>query len=214
MLGCAAVKVLVLGATGGTGRHIVSQALDHGHDVSALIRDRSKLGTHESRIRIVDGEIGNGAALGEAMRGQDAVISAIGRGKSFKSEHLIQRAVPAILTAMQSNHVRRLVFTSAFGVGESQRYAPWPARLFFKTLLRDIYADKAIGDDLIRKSGIEWTIVQSSQLNNGQLTKSYRSGERLELRGMPAVSRADVAHFIVTLIDDRSSIGKTLLISN
>jgi uncharacterized protein YbjT (DUF2867 family) len=115
---------------------------------------------------------------------------------------------------MQSNHVRRLVFTSAFGVGESQRYAPWPARLFFKTQLRDIYADKAIGDDLIRKSGIEWTIVQSSQLNNGQLTKSYRSGERLELRGMPAVSRADVAHFIVTLIDDRSSIGKTLLISN
>jgi uncharacterized protein YbjT (DUF2867 family) len=195
------MRLLVLGASGGTGRHIVAQAREAGHDVTAYTRDRGSL-TEAT------------PALGAALQGQDAVISAIGRGKSFKSEQLIQRSLPGILSAMQAAGVRRLVFMSALGVGESMRDTPILARLFMRTLLRDIYADKIIGDDLIRRSGLDWTIVQPSVLNDGPLTKRYRSGERLALRGMPSISRADTAHFIVGAIGDPSSIRKTLVISN
>jgi putative NADH-flavin reductase len=207
------MKLLILGATGGTGKHVVSQALADGHELTVLARDRAKVGPDQPRLRLVLGDLENGAALAEAMRGQDAVISAIGRGYSFRSEHLIERTVPGIIAAMKAAGVRRLVFTSAVGVGASFADSPFMAKLFFLTLLRGIYADKLIGDQLIRQSGLDWTIVQPSQMTDGPLTRSYRSGERLALRGRAQISRADTAHFLLAKVADPTAIGKTLLLS-
>lgn len=208
------MKLLVLGGTGKTGRQIVSQALDGGHSVTIVVRDRGKVTTEHPRQQVVTGDATAGAdALAESMRGHDVVISAIGRGYSFKSEHLIARSVPGIIEAMGSAGVRRLMFTSALGVGDSFKDSPLPAKLFFLTLLRGIYADKLVGDRLIRDSDLEWTIVQPSQLNDGPLTKNYRSGERLALSGMAQVSRADTAHFILDRITDPAAIRKTLIVS-
>ena len=142
------------------------------------------------------------------------MISAIGRGYSFKSEHLIERTVPVMIAAMKAAGVRRLLFTSALGVGESVADSPLLARLFFRTLLRGIYADKLIGEQLIRTSGLDWTIVQPSQMTDGPLTRTYRSGEHLALSGMPKISRADVAHFLLSAAGDTAAIGKTLQVSN
>ena len=208
------MKLLVLGGTGGTGRHVVTQALETGHDVTVLARDRAKAGVQHERFRLVDGDVKNTATLGDAMRGQDVVISAIGRGKSLRSEHLIAETVPRIIAAMRENGVKRLIFTSALGVGETFRDCPLPLKIFIRTLLRGIYADKIIGDEIIRSSGLDWTIAQPAVLTDGPLTKSYRVGEHLPLAGMAAVSRADTAHFIVEHINDRSSFGKTLVVAN
>lgn len=208
------VKLLVLGGTGGTGRHVVTQALDAGHNVTLLARDRARVGVRHERLRVVDGDVRNIAALGDAMRGQDAVISTIGRGKSFKSENLIAQSVPGIIAAMRASGVTRLIFTSALGVGETFRDAPLLPKILFRTLLRGIYADKLIGDRMIRDSGLDWTIAQPAQLTDGPLTKDYRAGEHLPLSGNPSVSRADTAHFIVDRINDRSTFGKTLILSN
>lgn len=207
------MKLLILGATGKTGSQLVTQALDKGHTVTILARDRSKVGIQHERLHVAEGDVTNNAALGEAMRDQDAVISAIGRGMSFKSENLIERSVPAILVAMQTHGIRRLMFTSAMGVGASYGDAPVMAKLFFRTLLRGIYADKAIGEQMIRNSPLEWTIVQPVQFNDGPLTKNYRAGERLPLSGMPQVSRADTAHFILDRLHDPSTFGKTLVLA-
>jgi len=208
------MKLLVLGGTGGTGKQIVVQALEAGHEVTVLARDRAKVGPDHPQLRVIVGDLQNGAVLADAMRGQDAVISAIGRGYSFKSEHLIERTVPGILAAMKAAGVRRLLFTSAVGVGASFADAPLMPRLFFRTLLRGIYADKLIGDQLIRQSGLDWTIVQPSQMTDGPLTRTYRSGERLAMSGMPKISRADVAHFLLNAAGDTAAVGKTLLVSN
>jgi putative NADH-flavin reductase len=208
------VKLLILGATGKTGQQIVTLALEKGHAVTVLARDSTKINIQHERLRIVEGDVTNDAALGEAMRGQDAVISAIGRGMSFKSQNLIARSVPGILVTMQTHGIRRLMFTSAMGVGESYRDAPVMAKLFFRTLLRGVYADKAIGDRMIRNSSLEWTIVQPVQLNDGPLTRKYRAGESLPMSGMPQISRADTAHFIVDRITDPSTFSKTLILSN
>jgi putative NADH-flavin reductase len=210
------VRLLVLGATGGTGKAIVAQALSAGHDVTLLVRDRSKVTENHPQLTVVDGGdiAADGAALAGVMRGQAAVISALGRGRTFKSDRLIQRSVPRILEAMQANGVSRLVFTSALGVGDSYQDSPLLPRIFFRTLLRDVYADKLIGDRLIRASGLQWTIVQPAVLTDGPLTKHYRSGEHLALTGMPKVSRADTAHFIVDRLADPSTIGRTIILAN
>jgi len=208
------MKLLVLGGTGGTGRQVVTQALDTGHDVTVLARERSRVSVQHERLRVVDGDVRNAAALGEAARGQDAVISAIGRGQSFKSENLIAHSVPGIIDAMRATGVRRLIFTSALGVGETYRDSPLLPRIFFRTLLRGIYADKLVGDRMIRDSGLDWTIVQPVVLTDGPLTRHYRVGEHLRLSGVNKVSRADTAHFIVDRINDRSTFGRTLILSN
>jgi putative NADH-flavin reductase len=207
------MKLFVLGGTGGTGKQLVAQALAAGHEVTVFARDRAKCGPDHPLLRVVVGDLRNGAGLADAMRGHDAVISAIGRGYSFKSEHLIEQTVPGVIAAMKAAGVRRLLFTSAVGVGASFADSPFMAKLFFLTLLRGIYADKLIGDQLIRQSGLDWTIVQPSQMTDGPLTRSYRSGERLALRGRAQISRADTAHFLLAKVADPAAIGKTLLLS-
>jgi putative NADH-flavin reductase len=209
-----AKKVLIVGATGGTGRSLVEQALTAGHSVTAFVRNPEKVGRHHERLRVVAGDAASGApSLSQAMRGQDAVISALGRGQSFKADSLIQRSVPHLLAAMQEHGVRRLVFTSALGVAETVQQIPLMMLVFARLLLRDIYADKAAGEALIRRSGLEWTIVHPAGLTNGPLTGTYRAGERLALRGFPTISRADTAHFLLSQLDDRSYIGKVVVIA-
>ena len=109
---------------------------------------------------------------------------------------------------MHTSGVRRLIFTSAIGVGDAIREAPFFSRMMTRFLLKDLYVDKAIGEDLIRRSDVDWTIVQPAQLTNGPLTRRYRAGEALKFRGMPRISRADVAHFLLSQLDDTSYIRK------
>jgi len=123
-------KLLIVGATGGTGQHLVAQALDLGHQVTVFVRDPAKLPAHHERLRLAVGTIADHAAsLQQALQGQDAVISALGRGQSLKSDQLIQRSVPPLLTAMTAVGVRRLVFTSGIGVGDAYSEAPLFSRL-------------------------------------------------------------------------------------
>lgn len=207
-------RLLILGATGGTGQQVLVQALEAGHEVTAFARSAATIPVQHALLRRVTGSVTDeGSALADAVRGQDAVISALGRGMSFKSAGLIQRCVPPILAAMQHHGVRRLIFTSAIGVGDTIRDVPLFPRIIFRSLLSDIYADKAVGEDLIRRSDLDWTIVQPSQLTNGPLTRKYRVGEHLQLRGIPNISRADAAHFILTQLDDAAYIGKVALAS-
>ena len=208
-------KILILGATGATGQQVLSQALEAGYEVTAFVRNPGGMSVQHAGLRLIAGDVTDEKpGLAEAVRGQDAVISALGRGMSFKSTNLIQRSVPPILAAMQSERVRRLIFTSAIGVGSATGDLPLFSRMMIRFPLRDIYADKAAGEALIRRSGLEWTLVQPAQLTSGPLTRKYRAGERLELRGIPRISRADTAHFILRQLDDTTYIRKVVLIAD
>ena len=207
-------KVLILGATGGTGKHLLAQALARGHDVTVLVRSPDRLPPGVERARVLTGDALDDAALAEAVQGQDTVVSALGVGSSFKSRSLIARSVPAILRAMENAGVRRLVFTSAYGVGETFRDVPLLPSILMRLLFRDLYADKALGDDVIRRSALDWTLVYPTTLTNGPNTGTYRAGERLHLRGLPTISRADVADFLANQIEDTTYLKKGVLISN
>lgn len=212
--GLAAKKLLTLGATGATGRHVVAKALERGFDVTVLVRRPETLGALAQRVRVLTGSVPDDpAAVAAAVAGQDAVISTLGVGTSLRSGGLIQRSMPVLVEAMRQLGVRRLIVTSAYGVGVTRRDVPPLPRILMKLLFRDLYDDKAAGEDVVRRSGLDWTLVYPVTLTNGPETGRYRTGERLELRGLPRISRADVAHFLVGLVDDRALVGKGVLVS-
>ena len=200
------MKLLILGATGPTGRELVMQALGAGHSVAALARDPAKV---TEKIEIIQGDATDAATIANAVRGRDAVLSALGVGKTFKSRDLMTQAAASLVKA----DIKRLLFVSAAGVGESFNEMPPFGKLFFRTLLRSIYADKAKADDAIRASKVEWTIVRPVMLTNGPRTGSYRVAEHLPLHGMPKISRADVADFMLRELVERKWIRKTVVIA-
>jgi putative NADH-flavin reductase/nitrate/TMAO reductase-like tetraheme cytochrome c subunit len=208
-------RILVLGATGGTGQHVLAQALQQGHEVTALVRHPERLTLTHDRLRVIAGSVTDDSpVLADAVRGQAAVISTLGAGRSFSSGGLISQSVPRIVRVMEQQGVRRLVFTSAFGVGDTRRDVPLVPRIFIRVLLGDIYRDKASGESALRASSLDWTLVYPSGLSDGPAAGHWRAGERLSLRGFPQIARADVASFLLSQIDDPAYVRKGVLISS
>lgn len=210
----ANMKLVVFGASGGTGQEIIKQALEQGHEVTAIVRNPKKLQIKDSRLHIIEGDaLKDQPVIAMAIAGKDAIICALGVGNSLKSAGLIAGSLAAIVPAAEKHDVRRLIVISAFGVGDSTRNAPLVPRLMYRLLLSDIYRDKKAGEDIVKASGIDWTIIHPVMLTTGPKTAIYRSGERLELHGIPKVSRADVAHFALTQLADKTFLRKTAVIS-
>lgn len=188
--------------------------MSRGHRVTAFVRRPEALPITDSHLRTVVGDTTQDeSTVAEAMGGQELVVSALGRRNTFRSDHLISRSIQVIVPAMQRAHVHRLILVSAFGVGESRRDAPLIPRIMYRVLLRDIFTDKECAEEGLRGSDLDWTIVYPVLLTDGPLTRKYRIGGRLELHGIPKISRADVAHFILTEVEDRAFVRKAAVIS-
>lgn len=158
-------------------------------------------------------------AVAETLQGSDVVISALGNSGGFANmwaPTVVTDAMHVIAGGMRKSGARRLIFISSLGVGDSIDEAPPLLRSVFRTVLRPTSADKLKAEIFLRDNddGIDWTLVYPVLLTNGERTGEYRSGERLVLRGLPKISRADVADFIVTQIDDTRYFGKAVVISN
>jgi putative NADH-flavin reductase len=208
-------KILVLGATGGTGREIVIQAVQQGHEATVLVRRPDPLAGLPEGLRVLKGDVlEDTEALAEAVRDQEAVICTLGVGRSLRSGGLIARSAPLLVRAMDRQGIRRLIFTSAYGVGATWKDVPILPRMLMGLLFGDLYTDKEVGEEAVRRSNLDWTLVYPVTLTNGPRTGRYRIGERLRLRGVPTISRADVAEFILTQIDDRRYLRKAVLISS
>ncbi len=206
------MRLLILGATGPTGRNLLDQALAAGHDVTAFAREPSRLTMTHPRLAIAAGEATNARALESALHGQQAVLSALGAGNSLRSE-IASRAVAVLVPAMRAQAVRRIIFLSAFGVGETCVQASWVQRTFYRTLLRQIFADKAKADAMLRASALDWTLVYATLLTNGARTGTFRVGERLPMKGMAKISRADVAAFMLAQVSSVEWVRRTAVIS-
>ena len=203
------MKLLILGATGPTGRQLVRQALEAGHSDAALVRDRAKV---SEAIEVIQGDATDSGVVAASVRGCDAVLSALGTSKSLKGG-IMTRAVVVLLPAMEQAGVKRLILVSAFGVGDSFNDASAIQKFFFRTVLRSIYGDKATADAMIEASPLQWTIVRPVALANTRRTGNYRVGEHLKLSGFPRVSRADVADFMIRELNEQRWVRKTVVIA-
>lgn len=200
------MNVLVFGASGGTGRELVKLALAQHHRVTAFVRDPRRFEiTHES-LTVTTGDVVDSARVEQAIRGQDAVMSALGSSRSLKRHPSLVEGVRNIVKAMEDDGVRRLVYLSMLGVGDSRRQLGWLDRyVIVPLLLRNVVADHAIKEGIITRSSLDWVIVRPPRLTDGPQTGRYRSGEHIKAGWMTAfVSRADVADFMLRqLIEEK-----------
>ena len=191
-------KLLVLGATGGMGRLIVSQALARGHEVTALVRSPEKARDLKG-ARLVIGDVRDEKALHEALKGQDAVVSALGTPASpFREVTLLSTAARALVSAMNAGHVSRLVCITGMGAGDSAGHGGFLFdNLIFPLLLKKVYADKNRQEAIIRNSGLDWILVRPSVLNDKPSRGSVRALTDLSDFHGGTVSREDVASFVL-----------------
>ncbi|MFI6732374.1 NAD(P)-dependent oxidoreductase [Nonomuraea sp. NPDC050451] len=208
------MKLLVLGATGPTGRHVVDLALRSGDSVTALVRNPAALGDLAAQVTLVTGDATSQRDVATAMFGQDAVVSALGRGNSVTADDLFTRSSAALIGAAKEAGVSRLVWLSSFGVGHTFDWSSTKQKLIYRTLLRSIYADKKIADERIRSSGLDWTVVYPTRLTHGPAKGSYRADDRLPMKGNPTISRADVAAFMHQAAHGREWVHRSAVITN
>lgn len=191
-------KILVLGATGGTGRLIVGRALAQGHDVTALVRSPEKAsGLKGAKLIVAD--VRDERALREALKDQDAVVSAVGTPASpFREVTLLSTATRALVSAMKAEHVSRLVCITGMGAGDSAGHGGFVFdKVIFPLLLREVYADKDRQEAIVRESGLDWVLVRPSVLNDKPGRGTVRALTDLSSVHGGTISREDVANFVL-----------------
>ncbi len=187
------VKIAVFGATGGTGAQVVEQALDAGHQVTAVARRTGAFAAHD-RLRVIVGSVDELAVVDNAVQGQDGVISALGSDRRGVTT-VCTDAIRSVLVAMREHGVNRLAVVIAYGAAETHD------RSLYSTLLwamkADSMRDKETMEALVRGSGLSWTIVRPTALTNGPRTGDYRTGTDLSIGLRSRIARADVAAFLL-----------------
>ncbi|MEP7453562.1 SDR family oxidoreductase [Phyllobacterium sp. SB3] len=210
----ATPKILVLGATGPTGHHIVGQALSRGYDVTLLLRSPGKA-TDLEEAKLVVGDARDEEVLRQAVKGRDAVISALGTPASpFREVTVLSTATRALVKVMQAERVSRLVSISGIGAGDSRGHGGFLFdKLIFPLLLRKVYADKDCQEAIIKDSGLDWTIVRPSILNNKPGGKAVRTLTDLSGFHGGAISREDVATFVLDQVVGDAWVHRSPLIT-
>jgi uncharacterized protein YbjT (DUF2867 family) len=199
------VKLLVIGATGGTGKLIVRQALALGYDVTALVRSPEKA-SELAGAKLVAGDARDEKKLREALQGRDAVISSLGTGASpFREVILLSTATRALVNAMKAERVSRLVCITGVGAGDSVGHGGFVYdNLIQPLLLRKVYADKDRQEAIVRESGLDWVLVRPTILNDKPNHNPIRAFTDLTGVHGGTISRQDVAKFVLEqLSDDR-----------
>jgi len=199
------MKIIVFGATGGTGKLIVSQALAKGHSVTAFVRNPEGL-TPDPHLRVIQGDLFDLATVVDAVRGHRAVLSALG-ARSRQKADILARAIPVMLEAMRQEYVTRLIVLGASGVqrdhGKYQNaltnMAIWVAK---KTLLKHPFVDQTAQERLLAASDVDYTIVRAPRLLDGPFTGTYRVLPDALPPGALSISRADVADFMLQQLTD------------
>jgi putative NADH-flavin reductase len=208
------MKLVVLGATGGTGLEIVRQAIERGHSVTAFVRSPDKLKSFEDRITVKQGDLLNRAELERVIEGHDAVLSGFGpRVPVSKADaNLLHQFAVALTSAMRHGGVRRVVVESvAFLFKDS--IVP-PAYLLGRLFFPGIVADATAMERVVGETGLDWTIVRPPELRDKPYTGKYRVREGHLPRFGFTISRADVADFMIRTVAGPSSIHKVFGISN
>jgi putative NADH-flavin reductase len=187
------MRLFIVGASGGTGRQLVDQALESGDEVTAFVRSPDKLGAARAGLAVCRGNPRDASELASALPGHDAVLSALGPPGPGPTT-ILRDCARSTVAAMQTVGMRRLLVVSAAVLFED---AGLVAGLLRRTLLKNIAADSAAMEQVITASGLDWTIVRPPRLTNGPLTSRYLVADDRMPRGRRRVSRADVAHFLL-----------------
>jgi putative NADH-flavin reductase len=203
------MNILVIGATGRTGREVVTQALDLGCVVTAFARNPSDMTRLHERLKVVRGNVLDHASVEAAVPGQEAVVSALG-ARTHGRTTVLSEGTKNVVRAMERHGVRRLICESSLGVGDSQgQIGPLFDWFVLPLWLRHVYADKEVQERAIKESTLDWVIVRPALLTNGPRTGVYQAGLTYTRNAIvPRISRADVADFMLKQLSDDTYLRK------
>ncbi len=209
------MQIVIFGATGRTGLHLVQQALDTGHKVTAFVRTPSKMTIKHERLHLVQGDVYDENVVAQAIDGADAVLLALGHGKNTPSD-MQTVATKHVVAAMQTHGVQRLISLTGAGTAapeDQPKLIDHIIKFALKTLAANVLKDAENHRDVIQASDLNWVIVRGPMLTDGPYTGEYRVGW-VGINASPRVSRADVADFMLKQLENDEYLHKMPVISN
>lgn len=208
-------KIVVFGATGGTGKQVVAQALQRGYYVTAVVRNPEMFTLKHEYLKTVKGDVLQPATFKNEIKGNDAVISCLGIPK-IQPTTLYSDGMSNIALAMQEAAANRIICISSGAINippESSFVMTFLLKNVLQRIYKPIYSDMLLMENILCNSDLNWTIVRAPKLTNGKHTKNYRIITNQPLRNIPKISRADLADYMLSHLKDENTYKKTVEIA-
>ena len=205
------MNLLIIGATGGTGRELVKQALEQGHNVTAFARNPTNVRIQHQNLTVVKGDVLDYSSVENAVKGRHAVLSALGHKKCLIKTKILSEGTKNIIAAMEKHGVKRFICETSLGVGDSRgRLGLYHTLFVIPFIIYFYFRDKELQERYILESSLNWTIVRPGRLTNGRKRGVYRHGLDIGNWVLTVwISRADVADFMLKQLTDNSYLHKT-----
>ncbi len=203
------MKILIIGATGGTGRLIVEEALKQGYDLNVLVRDKNKMPFNSKSIKVYQGTSASRTDLAAAMQGCDLIISALGIARASDApwsklitpKKFITESMKNVIAEAGQQNLKRLITISAWGAGETKKEIPfWLRWLINHTNLGPVYAEHESQEKLLANSNLNWTAVRPVALNDSKKIKTLKMSFNNTPKPSLYISRQSVAKFMVDIV--------------
>lgn len=200
------MKIVIFGANGKTGLLLLEQALESGHQVIAYVRKPNSISTTHSNLKVVVGNLNETLRLKDAIIGADACISALGGSSLTHRSPEIVKGIEKILDVMEEVDVKRFIYLSSIGAGESRFLMAQPIRFLIVNLfLRIPLADHNQNEQHIEATNLNWTIVRPGGLTDNAKTGNLKHGtEKVMMTGNRSISRANVAAFMLNQLTNET----------
>jgi putative NADH-flavin reductase len=200
-------KVIVFGATGGTGKCVVEQALQAGHQVTVVVRNPEAFDIQHQNLSIVKGDVFQPSTFEQAIVGKDVVVSCLGTQKREPTT-VYSDGVRNMSKAMEKAGVKRLICLSAGAVivpPESNLVMKFVIKNILQKVFKHLYSDMLVMESMLKTSPLNWTVIRAPRLKNGKHTGRYRVAINEHLNSPSSINRADLADYIVKhLMDEKA----------
>ena len=206
------MKIVVFGASGKTGSLLVDEALTSGHYVVAYVRKPESVKSDHPNLKVVAGYLNEKDKLKSVISGSDVCISTLGGASLTKHSREIIEGIDNIVTIMEEEKVKRFIYLSSVGAGDSRKYMPQPFRFLIADVMLHVpLADHNTNESHITKSQLNWTIVRPGGLTNGAKTDNLKHGcEMTKIKGSISISRANVAAFLLDQVSNNDYSNKSV----
>lgn len=209
------MNITIIGASAGVGLETTKRALDRNHRVTTLSRSAINL-PNNANLTTLKGSATDKNELKKSIENADAVIVALGTGKSMKATTLYSDFAKILVAVQQETNTQiPFIILTGFGAGESGAYNSLLMKCFFNLLLKDVYADKTRMEEIVTSSAMKWEIVRPGLLKDKLLTEQYRVETNL-YKGINigSINRSDVADFMVKQAENKTELYKYVSLSN
>ena len=211
------MKITVFGATGATGKKVIEQALELGYEVNAFVRNPQKMDITNEKLTLITGNVTNPENVDQAVEGVEGVIVALGASPDMQADIVMEQGTQNIISAMKKHGVQRIIVQSSYAMSGSPEGIEFMKKMGMGdeqiAMVKPVLDDKSKQGDAVVSSGLEYTIVRPLMLNDEGKTGKYRVGENLDVKVGDAISRADVADFMLKSLVNDESLNKTVAVS-